>query len=46
LKRLDREAELAIYAGEGHVPGDWALVNAIDATQRMLEFLNRHLAQR
>lgn len=46
LKRLDREAELAIYAGEGHVPGDWALVNAIDATQRMLDFLNRHVGSK
>jgi len=43
LKRLDREAELAIYAGEGHVPGTWALVNAVDATQRMLDFLGQHL---
>jgi dipeptidyl aminopeptidase/acylaminoacyl peptidase len=43
LKRLDREAELAIYAGEGHVPGTWALVNAVDATQRMLDFLERHV---
>ncbi len=43
LKRLDREAELAVYAGEGHVPGEWGLVNAIDATQRMLDFLARHL---
>jgi dipeptidyl aminopeptidase/acylaminoacyl peptidase len=43
LKRLDREAELAVYAGEGHVPGDWALVNAVDATKRMLDFLERHL---
>ena len=43
LKRLDRDAELAIYAGEGHVPGTWALVNATDATERMLDFLSRHM---
>ncbi len=45
LKRLEREAELAIYDGEGHVPGQWALVNAVDASQRMLDFLARHLGR-
>jgi dipeptidyl aminopeptidase/acylaminoacyl peptidase len=44
LKRLGREAELAVYDGEGHVPGEWALANAVDATERMLDFLERHLA--
>ncbi|HTO75832.1 MAG TPA: prolyl oligopeptidase family serine peptidase [Thermoanaerobaculia bacterium] len=39
LKRLDRTAELALYDGEGHVPGDWSLVNAVDATQRMIDWL-------
>ena len=43
LKRLDRTAELAIYDGEGHVPGDWSLVNAVDATQRMVDFLEKHV---
>jgi dipeptidyl aminopeptidase/acylaminoacyl peptidase len=43
LKRLDGDAELAIYAGEGHVPGTWALANATDATERMLDFLARHM---
>ena len=43
LKRLDRRAELAIYDGEGHVPGTWSLVNAVDATKRMLDFLGRHV---
>ena len=43
LKRLERTAELAIYDGEGHVPGDWSLVNAVDATQRMVDFLGRHV---
>lgn len=43
LKRLDRTAELAVYAGEGHVPGDWSLVNAVDATQRMLSWLERYM---
>jgi dipeptidyl aminopeptidase/acylaminoacyl peptidase len=43
LKRLERIAELAVYAGEGHVPGDWSLINAVDATQRMLNWLERYL---
>lgn len=43
LKRLGRDAELAIYAGEGHVPGLWALANSIDATERMLAFLDAHM---
>ena len=42
LKRLERTCELAIYDGEGHVPGDWSLVNAVDATQRMVDFLEKH----
>ncbi|MEO8430655.1 MAG: prolyl oligopeptidase family serine peptidase [Acidobacteriota bacterium] len=44
LKRLERPAELAIYDGEGHVPGTWSFVNAVDATNRMLEFLSKHLS--
>lgn len=43
LDRLDRNAELAIYAGEGHVLGSWSVPNAVDASQRMLDFLARHL---
>lgn len=43
LKRLNRSAELAIYAGEGHVPDEWSLVNAVDAAQRMLAFLDAHV---
>lgn len=43
LKRLNRTAELAVYAGEGHVPGEWSLVNAVDATERMLAFLKLHV---
>jgi len=43
LDRLDRDAELAIYAGEGHVPGMWSVANTVDASERMLDFLSRHL---
>ena len=45
LKRLDRVAELAVYDGEGHVPGDWSLVNAVDASQRMLDWLERYMPE-
>ncbi len=44
LKRLDRTAQLAVYDGEGHVPGSFSLVNAVDATQRMVDFLAKYLA--
>jgi dipeptidyl aminopeptidase/acylaminoacyl peptidase len=43
LKRLDRTAQLATYAGEGHVVYEWSTANAVDGTSRMLEFLDRHL---
>jgi dipeptidyl aminopeptidase/acylaminoacyl peptidase len=43
LRRLDRVAELAIYAGEGHVPGRWSLANAVDAANRMIGFLQMHM---
>jgi dipeptidyl aminopeptidase/acylaminoacyl peptidase len=43
IKRLGGDAELAIYAGEGHVPGFWALANSVDATERMLAFLDAHM---
>lgn len=43
LKRLERTVQLAEYADEGHVVTDWSLVNATDAAQRMVEFLDRYL---
>jgi len=43
LKRLNRDAELAVYDGEGHVVFTWSRVNAVDATERMLRFLDAHL---
>ncbi len=43
LKRLGRECELATYAGEGHVTGRWSLANAVDAGERMIEFLGEHV---
>jgi dipeptidyl aminopeptidase/acylaminoacyl peptidase len=43
LKRLNRDAELAVYDGEGHVVYEWSRTNAVDATERMLRFLATHL---
>jgi dipeptidyl aminopeptidase/acylaminoacyl peptidase len=43
LRRLGRTAQLAVYEGEGHVIFEWDLGHAIDAVNRMLDFLNRHL---
>ena len=44
LKRLGRTAQLAVYDGEGHVPGTWSLVNAVDATQRMVDWLEKYMS--
>lgn len=43
LKRLDREAELAIYPGEGHVIDNWKRPHAIDASKRILNFFDSYL---
>ncbi len=43
LRRVGADAELATYQGEGHVTGRWALANAVDAAQRMLDFLAVHM---
>lgn len=43
LRRLDKPAQLGIYAGGGHWLAAWPRQQAIDATQSVLEFLGRHL---
>jgi len=43
LRRLGRTAQLAVYEDEGHVVYEWDRAHAIDAAERMLDFLNRHL---
>ena len=45
LRRLDREVELAVYHGQGHVIRNWNQAHAIDATRRMLDFFDRHLGR-
>jgi dipeptidyl aminopeptidase/acylaminoacyl peptidase len=43
LRRLDRPVQLATYEGMGHVVYEWTRPNAIDAAQRIVEFLRTHL---
>lgn len=43
LRRLEKPAQLAVYPGQGHAIGDWSLDQAADVSERMVEFLNRHL---
>ena len=45
LKRLERDAQLAVYPGEGHVVSEWSRDHALDAYERVLAFLDRHLAE-
>jgi dipeptidyl aminopeptidase/acylaminoacyl peptidase len=42
LKRLNRTAQLAIYEDQGHVVSEWEPKQAIDAAERMLDFLRRY----
>jgi dipeptidyl aminopeptidase/acylaminoacyl peptidase len=43
LRRLDRPVQLAIYPGQGHVISTWSTSSAVDVSQRMVEFLDRHI---
>lgn len=43
LKRLKREAELAIYPGQGHVMHEWNQASALDGSMRVVSFFNRYL---
>jgi dipeptidyl aminopeptidase/acylaminoacyl peptidase len=43
LKRLNKTAQLAIYEKEGHTVDNWSLAKAVDATERILKFLNTYL---
>jgi dipeptidyl aminopeptidase/acylaminoacyl peptidase len=43
LRRLDKPAELALYAGQGHVISEWTQASAVDVSQRMIAFLSKHL---
>ncbi|MEO8451269.1 MAG: prolyl oligopeptidase family serine peptidase [Gemmatimonadota bacterium] len=42
LRRLERPALLASYAGQGHVIYEWRRPSAIDAAQRIVEFYRKH----
>jgi dipeptidyl aminopeptidase/acylaminoacyl peptidase len=43
LRRLGRPAQLASYAGQGHVVYEWKRAAAMDAARRMVEFYRKHL---
>lgn len=43
LRRLDRPAQLATYGGMGHVIYEWTRPNAVDAAQRIVDFIRTHL---
>jgi dipeptidyl aminopeptidase/acylaminoacyl peptidase len=43
LRRMERDAQLAVYGGQGHVISEWTKPNAMDACERMMDFLERHL---
>ena len=43
LRRLDRPVQLATYGGMGHVIYEWTRPNAVDAAQRIVDFIRKHL---
>jgi dipeptidyl aminopeptidase/acylaminoacyl peptidase len=43
LRRLDRPAQFASYAGQGHVISEWTRAAAVDAARRIVEFFDKHL---
>lgn len=42
LQQLGKTAQLALYEGEPHYIGWWSRKNAVDATQRVLDFVDRY----
>jgi hypothetical protein len=45
LNSMNRTAQLAVYDDQGHVAYEWAQKEAIDATERILDCLDRHLVK-
>jgi dipeptidyl aminopeptidase/acylaminoacyl peptidase len=43
LRRMERPAVLASYAGQGHVISEWTRQSAVDAADRIVEFYRKHL---
>ena len=43
LRRMERPAVLASYAGQGHVISEWTRPSAVDAADRIVEFYRKHL---
>jgi len=40
---VKKPTELLLYPNEGHTPTMWSKSNAIDVSQRVLNFFDRHL---
>lgn len=45
LRRLGRPVQLAIYRDSGHGLSSWPVANAVDAVERVLDFLDRYVAR-
>ncbi len=43
LRRMGRTAQLAVYEDQGHAIWEWEPKQAVNAAERMLDFLRRHL---
>ena len=46
LRRLGKEAEFAIYEGEGHWAGGWGFANAVDYCDRIIDWFDTHIGPR
>ncbi|MBL8264891.1 hypothetical protein [Steroidobacter sp.] len=45
LSRGERNIPLVVSSTESHVIATWSTASAVDVSQRMVEFLNKHLRQ-
>ena len=43
LRRLGKQAEFALYRGEGHLPTDWGAANKVDLWNRIQNWFNLYL---
>ena len=46
LRRLGKEAEFAVYEGEGHWAGIWGFANAVDYCNRIIDWFDTHIGPR
>jgi dipeptidyl aminopeptidase/acylaminoacyl peptidase len=43
LRRMGKEAEFAVYEGEGHWAGGWGFANAVDYCNRIIDWFDTHI---